>query len=343
MNHQPHGTNTATQTDIQQEKEIITDHINPYHPNRDNPNTNVDGNGNGNGNGNTSNTKQEQNTSTPTITNALNTNKEEVEVSHNEILRILFKHAYPSTTDLRLRSLLAIGLMVSSKLVVVSIPFWYKSIIDAMTNIDATMTIPIGLVAGYGVSRALASIFREAQGAVFSHVTLNGTRKMAQQLFNHLHHLDLEFHLNRQTGILSKAIDRGVRAITYICNTTLINVLPTVVEVGLVCGILGYQFEDKSFLLCTTTTVGLYVLWSVTVTQYRTKLRQKMNKLDNESSAHVIDSLINYETVKYFNHEQLEMDKYGDIMRKYQKAAIKVQTSLSVLNAGQNMIFTTGI
>ena len=233
--------------------------------------------------------------------------------------------------------------MLSSKCVVVSIPFWYKSIIDAMSEPLPIHTIPVALVAGYGVSRALASIFREAQGAVFANVTLNGTKQIAVRLFDHLHSLDLDFHKNRQTGLLSKAIDRGIRAVTYICNTTLINVVPTAVEFGLVAGILGLHFEDKSFLLCTTATVGVYVLWSVAVTQYRTKLRQRMNRLDNESSAHVIDSLINYETVKYFNNERVESLKYGDIMNRYASAAIKVSSSLSVLNAGQNVIFTTGL
>eukprot|EP01084_Bolivina_argentea_P279380 477610_1 len=308
FNHQPHG---------------FTEY--PCHIHRDN---------NENGNNNTNNTQ------TIPLLNTIPTKNNQI--SHNEILKILFHNAWPNTPELRRRSLIAISLMISSKLVVVSIPFWYKSIIDTMSTLDATTAIPIYLVCGYGISRALASLFREAQSAVFSHVTMSGTRRMAQQLFAHLHALDLEFHINRQTGLLSKAIDRGVRAVTYICNTTLINVLPTVVEVGLVCGILGYQFEDKSFLICTTATVGLYVLWSVSVTQYRTKLRQNMNKLDNEASAHVIDSLINYETVKYFNNEQFEMDKYGLIMNKYQSSAIKVQTSLSILNTGQNIIFTTG-
>jgi len=262
------------------------------------------------------------------------------------MLSILYHHAWPNTPELRTRSLLAIALMVSSKVVVVSIPFWYKSIIDAMTVADplsASHTIPVALVAGYGVSRALASIFREAQGAVFANVTLNGTKQIAVRLFDHLHALDLDFHKNRQTGLLSKAIDRGIRAVTYICNTTLINVVPTAVEFGLVAAILGLQFEDKSFLCCTTATVGVYVLWSVAVTQYRTKLRQRMNRLDNESSAHCIDSLINYETVKYFNNERVESAKYGDIMNRYSLAAVKVYSSLSVLNGGQNVIFTTGL
>ena len=293
---------------------------------------------------NTSKNNQTTKNNTITPTPSVQTETKS-EMSHNEILSILFKHAWPSTPDLRKRSLLAIGLMITSKISVVTIPFWYKSIVDAMTMSDISanpLIVPIGLVAGYGISRSFASICREAQTAVFSHVTISGTRKMAQQLFGHLHALDLEFHIQRQTGLLSKAMDRGVRAITYICNTTLINVIPTAVEVALVCGILGFQFEDKSFLVCTTATVGLYVLWSVGVTQYRTKLRQRMNKLDNASSATVIDSLINYETVKYCNNEQLEMEKYGDIMTKYQNAAIKVQTSLSLLNAGQNIIFTSG-
>jgi len=236
--------------------------------------------------------------------------------------------------------------MIGSKLVVVCIPFWYKAVIDAMTVADTTslpLAVPIALVAGYGTSRALASIFREAQNAVFSRVTMSGTQQIAQHLFAHLHALDLDFHLNRQTGLLSKAMDRGVRAITYICNTTLINVVPTAIECALVCAILGWQFDDKSFVACTAATVSLYVVWSVSVTQYRTRLRQRMNKLDNASSAHVVDSLINYETVKYCNHEPLEVQKYARIMNEYAASAIQVQTSLSALNAGQNLIFTTGL
>eukprot|EP01084_Bolivina_argentea_P208844 355907_1 len=129
-------------------------------------------------------------------------------ISHSEIMRVLLHHAWPNTPDLRRRSLLAISLMICSKLVVVSIPFWYKAIIDAMST-TSPLSIPIFLVAGYGISRATASICREAQSAIFSHVTMSGTRRMAQQLFYHLHALDLDFHMNRQTGLLSKAIDRG--------------------------------------------------------------------------------------------------------------------------------------
>ena len=161
-------------------------------------------------------------------------------------------------------------------------------------------------------------------------------------MFEHLHCLDLDFHKNRQTGLLSKAMDRGLRAVTYICNTTLINVVPTAVEVGLVCGILGVRFEDKSFVACAAATVGVYVVWSTAVTQYRTRLRQSMNRLDSQSSALVIDSLINYETVKYCNNESFENDRYGRLMQRYADAAIRVQSSLSALNAGQNIIFTTG-
>ena len=268
FNHQPHG---------------FIDHINPYHPNRDTTD-NIENKSNGNGNGNNgksqgkfaeikSENTRKSNLSSPLSSTLTSSDNNEEEVSHKEILSILYNNAFPSTLDLKKRSLAAIGLMISSKMVVVSIPFWYKSIIDSMNNIDVNsmpMTIPIFLILGYGTSRALSSIFRESQSAIFSHVTMSGTKKMASKMFKHLHSLDLEFHLNRQTGILSKAIDRGVRAITYICNTTLINVVPTIFEVALVCGILGYTFEDKSFLLCTTTTVGLYVLWSVAVTQYRT-------------------------------------------------------------------------
>ena len=278
----------------------------------------------------------------PKVKQKQNSNQDTVKQS--DILQILYQNVWPRTREGRYRSMAAVSLMLSAKLATLSVPFVFKRLIDSMTITTAsTMTaIPIGLIFCYGLARSSAAVFRESQNAIFAHVTQHGTRDTAVSMFNHLHKLDLEFHLNKQTGVLSKAIDRGVRGITYICNTMLLNVFPTIFEVTLVCGVLGYKYGTP-YALTTSVTLATYVLFTLYITQRRTRLRQQMNKLDNESSSHVIDSLMNYETVKYFNNEEYESGRYSNIMDKYKSAAIKVQTSLSSLNAGQNVIFSTGL
>jgi ABC-type transport system involved in Fe-S cluster assembly fused permease/ATPase subunit len=239
----------------------------------------------------------------------------------------------------------AVALLAGSKLLNVQVPFLFKEAVDALNTthgIDALVLVPTSLLLAYGAARIGASLFNELRNAVFASVAQHGVRRLSGQTFEHLHRLDLSFHLNRHTGALSRALDRGGRGITFVLNAMVFNVVPLIVEIGLVCGVLSYKFgvEYAGVTVAALATYGAYTLG---VTQWRTKFRVEMNKHENEASNKTVDSLINFETVKYFNNEAHEGARHERLLGQYNDAALKTQSSLSVLNFGQSAIFSVAL
>ena len=267
--------------------------------------------------------------------------------SAKQVLFSLASYLWPSDPGLRLRVVGAVVLLLGAKVLGVYVPFFFKYAVDSLnvvleTGQQALLTVPLAVLLGYGIARATSSLLNELRGLLFARVVQSGINDMASRTFSHLHSLDLSFHLSRNTGALNRAIDRGTRSINFVLSALAFNVLPTVAEIALVVGILTYQF-GLTFSGVAVGTLAVYVLFTVAVTQWRTRFRKAMNHYENTASAIAFDSLINYETVKYFNNERQEIDRYGAALRQYAEMAVKTQSSLSLLNFGQNAIFSAGL
>ncbi|XP_072022465.1 iron-sulfur clusters transporter ABCB7, mitochondrial-like [Amphiura filiformis] len=274
-------------------------------------------------------------------------------VSGWEIVKNMLTYIWPKDEKgIKIRVMIALGLLVGSKVANVYVPFLFKYAVDnlndhqtlaAATAVGGTaVTVVTALLIGYGAARASASLFNELRNAIFAKVAQNSIRRVARNVFLHLHRLDLNFHLSRQTGALSKAIDRGSRGINFVLNALVFNIVPTIFEVGLVTGIMYYKL-GAPFALVTLGCIGTYAAFTLSITQWRTKFRFQMNQADNKAGNYAIDSLINFETVKYFNNEKFETDRYNRVLRKYEDAALKTSTSLALLNWGQNAIFSASL
>ncbi|XP_042476875.1 ABC transporter B family member 25, mitochondrial-like [Macadamia integrifolia] len=284
----------------------------------------------------------------------------EKEIADMRILQTLAKYLWQKDNlEFRLRVVMALGLLVGAKVLNVQVPFLFKLAVDWLstetgtgielallaTSNSALLVIfasPAAVMVGYGIARAGASACNELRNAVFSKVAFRTIRIVSKKVFSHLLDLDLQYHLSRQTGALNRIIGRGSQAINFILLTMIFNVVPTILEISMVSGILAYKF-GASFAWITSLSVAAYVIFTLTVTQWRTKFRQAMNKADNDASSKAIDSLINYETVKYFNNEAYEAEKYDEFLKRYENAALKAQHSLAFLNLGQNVIFSTAL
>ncbi|CAK4085093.1 unnamed protein product [Aphanomyces euteiches] len=265
-----------------------------------------------------------------------------------EILTSLAEYLWPSGNSkedmaVKARVAASLGLLVAGKLINIEVPFLFKELVDTLgPSAELATALPISLVIGYGAARFSSNAFQELRNAVFAKVAQGTIRQVARKVFEHLHGLDLKFHLDRQTGALARTIDRGSRSIDFVLRSILFNVAPTALEIALVSGIMASQFGWK-YAGVTLGTLTAYTAFTVGITQWRTEIRRRMNKLENEAGGKVIDSLMNYETVKYFNNEKHEADRYDSTLREYQDASLKTQTSLSFLNAGQNFIFSAGL
>ncbi|XP_031222175.1 ATP-binding cassette sub-family B member 7, mitochondrial isoform X2 [Mastomys coucha] len=233
------------------------------------------------------------------------------------------------------------------------VPFMFKYAVDSLNQMSGNMlnlsdapntvaTMATAVLIGYGVSRAGAAFFNEVRNAVFGKVAQNSIRRIAKNVFLHLHNLDLGFHLSRQTGALSKAIDRGTRGISFVLSALVFNLLPIVFEMTLVSSVLYYKCGAQ-FALVTLGTLGAYTAFTVAVTRWRTRFRIEMNKADNDAGNAAIDSLLNYETVKYFNNEKYEAQRYDGFLKTYETASLKSTSTLAMLNFGQNAIFSVGL
>ncbi|KAL5628442.1 hypothetical protein BROUX41_003190 [Berkeleyomyces rouxiae] len=242
---------------------------------------------------------------------------------------------------------LAVSLLVGAKVLNVQVPFYFKSIVDGMNLDFATLGGTATAVAGsmilaYGTTRVCATVFQELRNAVFASVAQKAIRKVAGNVFNHLLHLDLNFHLSKQTGGLTRAIDRGTKGISFLLTSMLFHVFPTALEIGMVCAILTYNYGG-SFAAITALTMAAYTGFTITTTAWRTKFRKQANAADNRASTVAVDSLINYEAVKYFNNEAYEVARYDKALKQYENSSIKVATSLAFLNSGQNIIFSSAL
>lgn len=249
------------------------------------------------------------------------------------------------------RVLIALACLVLAKGSNVAVPLVFKQIIDALAPAAASsraaleaapLLVPLGLLAAYGALRFSTSMLTELREIVFSRVTQQAVRRISLQVFRHLHALSLRFHLERQTGGLTRDIERGTRAIGSLISYTLYSILPTLIEIGLVLSILAVKYE-ASFALITFVTLALYITFTVTVTNWRTTLRREANELDSAANTRAIDSLLNYETVKYFNNEEFEARRYDEQLTRWQRAQERSQVSLSWLNMGQAFIIAIGV
>ncbi|KAG8448108.1 hypothetical protein GDO86_015269 [Hymenochirus boettgeri] len=276
------------------------------------------------------------------------------EVDSKKILKAMFSYVWPKDRpDLRARVAISLGLLAGAKTMNIVVPFMFKYAVDNLNEISGNVmnlsdapntvaTMATAVLIGYGVSRASAALFNEMRNAVFGKVAQSSIRRIAKNVFLHLHNLDLGFHLSRQTGALSKAIDRGTRGISFVLSALVFNLGPTMFEVLLVSSILYYKC-GAHFALVTLGTLGTYAAFTVGVTQWRTKFRIEMNKADNEAGNAAIDSLLNYETVKYFNNEKYEAERYDGFLKTYENASLKTTSTLAMLNFGQSVIFSVGL
>lgn len=249
---------------------------------------------------------------------------------------------FPYLLEFKWRVVIAMGLLVLSKLANVSVPLALKEIIDALDSSHAVLAVPVALVVGYGVLRLFSTLFGEMRDAVFAKVTQRAIRRVALQVFEHLHSLSLRFHLDRQTGGVSRDIERGTRGIGFLLNFMLFNILPTLLEIGLVAVILFSKY-NAWFAIITFVTLSIYIAFTLFVTEWRMVVRRSMNDLDSKANSRAIDSLLNYETVKYFGNEQYEARRYDENMQHWEVAAVRNTTSLALLNAGQSFIVAIGI
>ena len=248
----------------------------------------------------------------------------------------------PYLLEFKGRVILALSLLVLAKLANVAVPLVLKEIIDALDKSHAVLIIPIFLIVGYGLLRLFSTLFGELRDAVFAKVTQRAIRRVAMKVFEHLHSLSLRFHLDRQTGGVSRDIERGTRGIGFLLNFTLFNVLPTLLEIGLVAAILFSKY-NVWFAVITFVTLICYIIFTLFITEWRMVVRRTMNDLDSKANSRAIDSLLNYETVKYFGNEQYEAHRYDQNMEHWETAAVRNQVSLAWLNAGQSIIIAIGI
>lgn len=253
------------------------------------------------------------------------------------------KSILPYLWDYRGRALFALGCLILSKVANVGVPVALKGIVDALESAkEQIIVLPVILVLGYGALRLSSSLFNELRDTVFAKVRYRAMRRLSTKVLAHLHNLSLRFHLERKTGAISRDLERGTRSVGTILNYMAFSIIPVVVEFSLVAIVLLSQY-DIIFTLITFGTVAVYMTFTFLITEWRMEYRFQMNRLDSKANTYAIDSLINYETVKYFNNEKLELKRFDDTLEDWEKVAVKSQTTMSLLNFGQASIIAIGV
>lgn len=260
-------------------------------------------------------------------------------------LRTLAPYLWPPGQDgLRARVVAALVFLGLAKAINVGIPLLYKESVDALTPRPdmAMVAVPVVLLLAYGAARVLSGTFAELRDMAFARVGQRAIRTVGLGVFRHLHGLALRFHLDRQTGGVSRAIERGTKGIEFLLNFMLFNILPTLLEIGLVTVVLARLYAP-AFAVVTFATIAIYIAYTLTVTEWRTQFRRTMNETDSEASTKAIDSLLNFETVKYFGNEEHEARRYDKALSRYEEAAVRSKVTLSMLNIGQGAIIAVGL
>lgn len=260
-----------------------------------------------------------------------------------QTLKLFLPYLWPrDRADLRLRVLYALGFLVLAKIANVIVPYFYKAAVDALSVKATVVTVPILMIIAYGLARVGAQAFAELRDSVFSKVAQFAVRRLGLSTFEHLHRLSLRFHLERRTGGLNRVIERGTKGIELLLRFTLFNIVPTILEIGFVLILLAAGFGWPMVAVMVATIIA-YIAFTFLVSERRIKYRRAMNDQDTEANTKAVDSLLNYETVKYFSNEAHEAKRFDRALQAYEKAAVKSQTTLSVLNAGQSFIMAAGL
>ena len=256
----------------------------------------------------------------------------------------LMPYLWPAgRTAMRARVVVALGFLALAKLATVTVPILYREMVDLFSDpARLPLELPIALLVAYGGLRVLQIAFAELRDWVFARVAQSAIREVALETFRHLHRLALRFHLDRQTGGLSRAIERGTKGIDFLLTFMLFNIIPTLLEIALVCGILWVLYDFR-YALVTFLTIAAYIAFTLTITEWRLKYRRRMNETDQEANTRAIDSLLNYETVKYFGNEDWESQRFDDALARYEQAAVASKMSLAMLNIGQAAIIGIGL
>ena len=261
------------------------------------------------------------------------------------------RRLFPYLWEYKWRVIAALTFMVGAKAASVSVPLLLKQLVDTMSPtggklssdaLPALIVVPVALLVAYGLLRLSTSLFTELRELVFAKATAGASRRISLEVFQHLHALSLRFHLERQTGGMTRDIERGTRAVNSLISYSLYSIIPTLIEVGFVLTLLAVKF-DIWFAWITLIALVAYIAFTVTVTEWRTQFRKEMNALDSNAQSRAIDSLLNFETVKYFNNEAFEAKRYDENLESYRRASVKSQRTLSLLNTGQQLIIATGL